>query len=240
MRTRLLTLLALTWASLARAGTCAGMEGANPALADIDAAVRLAYLHDEARDARGRARMWSRGWGLGFLGGGLGQAGLVPLTKNPADQRVYALGAVSSLIGATAVWVAPPTAPRHLRELDALTAEGSLDECALLARAEQMLVKDAAGQRAGDNWWSHGRNLALNAAGGLLLGLGWDQWDDAFLGIAVGTLVGEVMIWTQPMDRERTREMYLRATWTDGVRAQLQVVPRLSAEEVGLALVGRW
>lgn len=238
----LCTLLLSLLSSPAYAGQCPNFPGANHLVGEADAQLRLDYIHETAIRARKHARAWTLGWGLGFTGLTIAQGVAVPLLKNPADQRTMIVGAGSTVLGAVFIAAAPPAAPRHLREFEELRARGAVEECELLALAEGWLDSDSKFEKFGTGWLTHLGNLFLNSAAGLILGLGWDQWRDAWLTTAVGTLVGEIMIFTQPLDRTKDREVYLRGTWLEPERTgfYLTPAPMLVRGGGGLVLHARW
>jgi hypothetical protein len=51
-------------------------------------------------------------------------------------------------------------------------------------------------------------DIALNVGAGLLLGLGYDHWRSGIVSAVVGTTVGEIMIFTQPVDSVADLELY--------------------------------
>lgn len=90
-----------------------------------------------------------------------------------------------------------------------------------------MFAEDAANEAFCSSWLLHVGNVVLNAAVGLVLGIGWHRWEAAAINFGVGTALGEVMIFTQP---------------TGLVRAQLawQVAPIWFKDGAGVALGATW
>lgn len=206
------TLLALALLSgPARAAECPNLDGAAGAVAGVDAGERLAFIEGRMDLAAVHAKRWVWGWGLGFTAVTAGQLALVPLFETPAERRLLVVGAVSSGLGALLLAITPPRVIRDRRVLS--RHEG--DACAVLGDAEERMVLAADAERFGKSWFMHGGNLLLNAAAGLVLGVLWEQWLDAWTTTAVGSLVGEVMIWTQPMDMTHAVSDYRTGTWAE-------------------------
>jgi hypothetical protein len=92
---------------------------------------------------------------------------------------------------------------------------GALDAepCEALAMLEAEMVAAARAERFGKSWLTHGGNLLLNSGVGLVLALGWNDWENAWATTTIGTAIGEVMIWTQPMGVSRALERYRTGTW---------------------------
>ncbi|MBW1879728.1 MAG: hypothetical protein JRJ84_15305 [Deltaproteobacteria bacterium] len=209
-------LLLLAWFCVgqrALAQQCPNMEGASANLGRQDASARIEFIRHRMPTARRRAKRWFLGWTLSFTALTAGQLALIPLQDDPESKRTLLVNSGSTALGAAFLAFAPPKVIRHEKRLEAELAAKTDDRCAVLAVAEQLLLSEAEAEQFGQSWLMHGGNVLLNLGAGLLLGLGWDSWQSAWLTTAVGTLVGEVMIWTQPMDATRDLERYRTGKW---------------------------
>jgi hypothetical protein len=84
---------------------------------------------------------------------------------------------------------------------EALEAAGqNLDRCALLADAERRLVAAAAAQSTQRAWYMHGGNVVLNLGVTLLFGA-FHHWTTGILSGAGGAVIGEAIIFTEPVDQ---------------------------------------
>jgi hypothetical protein len=221
------------------AETCPNYEGASPIVLDAEARVRLSYLDGSLPRASRNAKRWFWTWTGGFTALAAGQLALIPLQEGVEQKRTLWVNAGSTGLGAIFLAVAPPRAMGMRRRLDR-QLEGVDDLCQRLTLTEQMMTRAAAVEWFGTSWITHAGNILVNVGAGLILGLGWQQWRDAWLTTAVGILVGEMMIWTQPMDLSRTLQRYRTGVWVDGVgsRVSLRLSPMMVPSGAGVGLVG--
>jgi hypothetical protein len=238
-------LLLLAWfcaGQRALAQQCPNMESASADVGRQDASARIEFIHHTMPRARRRAKRWSLGWTLGFAALTAGQLALIPLQDYPEQKRVLLVNSGSTALGAAFMAFAPPKVIRHEKRLEAELAAKGYDRCAVLTIAEQLLVSEAEAEQFGQSWLMHGGNVLINLGAGLILGLGWDSWQSAWLTTVVGTLVGEVMIWTQPMDATRTLERYRTGTWIGQTarRPTLHAHPVYVRAGGGVGLSGRF
>ena len=178
---------------------CPPGAGGGPALAAIDPEVRLRFIDERLAHTAHRAQVWTWGWGIGI---GVATVGnLVPLLFVAPENRIdWYVGAGTTIIGVVPLLIAPLDVVDDARALRArLAARGPTDDvCALLAHAEQTLVRDAANQAAGQRWWLHVGNVLLNTGVGLFLGLGYQHWAAGAFNAIFGSAIGEAIILTQP------------------------------------------
>jgi len=224
------TLAALLLGSLCL-GLCVG--GAGVAHADCD--TRLGWIDARLVRTARRARIWSWSWGIVLGASTVGSLVVVPFVSDEERPDWY-VNVFTSGVGMLPLLIAPLPVMH-----DGDTLHGKLaglpaggDRCALLAEAEIMLARDAEGEAAGRAWWNHALNLVLNGGAGLFLGLVYDRWQSALLTAVGGTAVGEVMIFTQPVDSVDDLRAY-----RSGAIA-LTVRPMTSPGHIGLVLMGSW
>jgi hypothetical protein len=121
------------------------------------------------------------------------------------------------------------------------TAPLGTHECALLAEAETLLVRDARNQAFGRSEVVHVGNVAVNAIIFAIIGAGFGHWTGAVISAVTGIVVGEVQIFTQPVglvtDLARYRAGDLRPPTAAPVRVALApFVPRAAAGRPGATL----
>jgi hypothetical protein len=183
-----------------RAATrCPVGAGGTPALADVDAELRLRFIDERLAHTAHRAQVWTWGWGIGI--GVSTVANLIPLAfVAPEDRIDWYVSSATTAIGFVPLVIAPLDVVADSRALRArLTARGPTDDvCVLLADAESKLVRDAQNQADGQRWWLHAGNVALNFGVGLFLGLGYHHWGAGAFNAIFGTAIGEAIILTQP------------------------------------------
>jgi hypothetical protein len=173
--------------------------GGTPALATIDPELRLRFIDEHLARTAHRAQVWTWGWGIGI---GVATVGnIIPLFfVAPQDRIDWYVGAGTTVIGVVPLIIAPLDVVGDSRALRArLGARVPTDDvCALLADAEDKLVRDAKNQADGQRWWLHVGNVLLNTGVGAVLALGYHHWAAGVFNAAFGTAIGEAIILTQP------------------------------------------
>lgn len=207
--------------AVSRAQACSG--------ADERLAFVSSRLHADAHDAR----VWAWGWGLGFTALALGQAGLA-LTRDDRGERAELLvGAGKSALGLVPVLFVPVPAVRDAGALDGrlVVAPASAEDgrCALLPEAEGLLRRSADDEAFARGWLAHVLAVAVNGGGLLIVGFGYDRWATGTIGALVGTVVGEIQIFTRPTGALRGRRDY-EGRWA--------VTPMLERDAAGVRLAG--
>lgn len=184
------------------------MPGADPALAMQDDDVRIAWI--EARLARTahRSTVWLHGWEIALVGGTAVNLAMLPILGDTTSNRIdFGLGAATTVVGVVPLmfWQ-----PRVIADHEALElASGSLDRCALLADAERRLVAAAAAQSQQRAWYVHAGNVVLNFGVTLLFGA-FHHWTTGILSGAGGAVIGEAIIFTEPIDQIEDLANYRR------------------------------
>jgi len=178
--------------------------GAGPAA--IPGEVRVAWIDARlARTARS-ARRWTWGWGIGL--GVSTVANLAPLPFVAREDRIdWYTGAATSAIGIVPLLIAPLDVVEDSRVLHARLAArapappgsaAGADVCALVVDAEARLRRDAQNQADGQRWWLHVGNVVLNFGIGAFLAFGYHHWGAGAFNAVGGSLIGEVIILSQP------------------------------------------
>lgn len=201
-------------------------------LGDAEVAGRLEFLEQRLDAGRRDARIWHYGF-LGLFVGGIVVGTAQAATAGDGDGRVAGIvGAVKGAIGAADHLIEP-----HPGRLGAEPIEsffGSPRE--QLARAEAQL--DAVVRRSNDrrDWKRHASIVALNAAGGLIVGLVGDR-TDAIIDSTLGFAVGELMLWTMPQrSKHDLRDYRQRFAQGGQPRVSWSVAPLVSGDARGLVV----
>jgi hypothetical protein len=241
----LLAVLSCLAAPRARATQCRAVDGGTPRLAAIDAETRLGWLDRRLHRAARRATWWSIGWGSLYGGLTVGQLALLPTASSKGETAEKVVGATASFIGVLSVAILPPRVIADTRwwSRHRAAATPDTDPCALLADAEQLLIRDAADDEFGIGPLVHIGNFVINVAAGLVLGLGYDRWAAWSYTTLVGIAIGEIQVITRPTDALNDLAAY-RAGELDGSaraeRLQWAVAPLLSRGGGGAQLTLRW
>jgi len=231
----LVALIALSFASgTARAG-CPGMAGADTALTVVDDEARIAWIQSRLARTSHRATVWLRAWEIGIVGATAIDLALIPILGDTRDNRIdFGLGAATTIVGIVPLLFWQPRVLRDHRALDALAAKGG-DRCAVLADAERRLIADAAAQRQQRAWYMHVGNVLLNAGVTVLFGA-FDHWTSGVLNGIGGALVGELIIYTEPVDQVGDLGHYRRGELASPTHRAWQLVPTTAPQGVGIAL----
>ena len=185
----------------ARRPTAGRRVGAEPALAATDGRARLEWINHRLSHEAHRMSRWNYGWAIGIGASGVGS--LIPVPFVAPENRVdYYTGAVLAAAGVLPFLLAPPEVIHDGRELQAMlvaSPPGTDDEvCAMLADAEERLVRDARNEHLLSGWWAHAANVAINTGALLFLGLGYHHWLSGTITGVAGVIIGEAVILSQP------------------------------------------
>ncbi len=147
------------------------------------------------------------------------------------------MGAVKSAIGlARNLWV-PPGAKEGAEPLRGMPTRSAAECARRLERAEEVLRRNAEQADAErTSWIPHLANLALNAAGAVIVAEGFDEGSGYGSG-ALGLAVGEARIWSHPWQARGALEEYERRFPEDGVPRPPPTTWRLEPWRAGGRLV---
>ena len=217
MRVCALVLVVLAVPSTALAAArCPAGAGGGATLADIDGETRLGWIDARLTRTARKARLYTWGWGIGI--GGATIANIVPLAFVSKGDRIdWYTGAGTTIIGIVPLLIAPLDVVEDARAMHAgvAAAPPGDDVCVRLADAETRLARDAKNQQDGQRWWLHVANVVLNTGVGLFLGLGYHHWGAGALNAVTGTIIGELIIYTQPTDTIADLRRYQQGALSD-------------------------
>jgi hypothetical protein len=225
-------LVAIAIAALVPSTVVASEEPPAPVGLDAcagDDAARLGFLIESLEGRQRYARNYTRGW-LSFYTVGVGVSTYQAATEDDRGERaVDSLSAAKALFGIGRMVYGPPNA-KYGADGIADTAPASAEACAAdVAEAEERLRKNAhqAGRRY--RWKSHLFNLGLHVVGAVAVGEGFDARKQAWVSAAIGTGVGEMVIWTFPWKQEADlaeyEERFPRSSVAASPRIAWAVVP---------------
>jgi hypothetical protein len=247
-------ILAASWffvASRAAAetnGQCPAVDGSAPALSQIDARRRLAFVTAAMDDQARRARTWSWAWALTGLGLAASNYTQAAFFEDTFDDRLDPLvGATTSLVIPAAILVDPLAVMKHWRTLEGdlatlSPAESLTGLCDTLARAERWLALSAEDEAFKNGVFTQIFVIAGNGAVALFLGLGFDHWRGALVNGGGGLLISEFQIFTQPTGAVTELLRYRRADLGPAGAAatawSIHVAPWMTARGAGLSAMG--
>jgi len=168
-------------------------------LSDREVTARIAFIEGALDRGAPAADLWWSGWLVGYSAATFGQVVGQYNTGDEKTKQNLLVGAATTGAGAIGQLVFPldagPLAAR-LRTMPAGTAE---ERKAKLESAESFLRRSAAQEAFGRSWKTHAINAAVNLAAGLVV---WRHYErparDGLVTFAVGQLISEAQIFTQP------------------------------------------
>jgi hypothetical protein len=187
------------------------------------------HLDDQAR----RARLWDWGWGVGFAVVAAGQGALIAAEWHPIEdydddiEAALTVGAVQSVLSALPHAVMPLKIVRPPAPTD--------DACADVAAAERALDETAGHQRTAF-YLNHAGGVAFAVGGLLVLGLGYDTWEEGWKSVAVSVPIGLILTYTQPRGSWKAARSGRFAA--PGPATSLRLAPTRGPGFTGLALTG--
>ncbi len=224
----------LTSGAHAWAASCPAPQDA-PALADMNAEARIAFLEKAFDREIADVDLWSWTWGSIYAGVAVAQAVVIPLVHDYGTHVDLAVGAVSAGIGAISLFGLPLeiTLPLRTARLHGDDAQ----RCRLLAELEATLFRVEKQQRLATGWVPHAGNVAFNAALALVLGWGFGRWPSAAISAGIGTAVGETNILTQPHHLSQVIDLYRGGVLDDpGAPVSWSFTPLVARGEAGVSL----
>jgi hypothetical protein len=174
-------------------------------------------LRERIRIEARKTRIWA--WTWSGIYSSLVVFNLAQLDPNDRENAIkQGVGASASMVGILSIALSPPKiiGDQYWLERRLRHAPPGEDVCAQLADAERVLLREVKAARFGRGALTHAGNFAFNIGVALLLGFGFNLWDQAALQGFVGIAVGEVMTLSRP----------------GGV---IQVLKRYRAGDLGLA-----
>lgn len=182
-----------------------------------DVGARLRFLEDSLAGDRGYADLWWKGWGSVFVGGIVVQGTRAAFEEEQGKRAEFIVTAVKSGIGLTRALWSPPPARLGASELAGMPTDTDAGCAERLARAEEILRRNAEDSRdERRSWIPHLANFGLNLAGAVIVAEGFDEssgWASGALGFAVG----EGRIWSYPWQAVGELEEYERRFPASGV-----------------------
>lgn len=171
---------------------------------------RLSTLEAALRDVKRPTRMYFFGWIAALSTLAVGQTTVGLVIDHRARKTAMFLGAGLSTAGVALMLLKPFPGRYGADELARMPANTPEQESAKLARAEELLAREAKAARMQYAWFQHLLTTGLGVGVGLTLGLLYPDhvWDVA-LPSALGTfLTAEAQIWTRPKRAVQHWERY--------------------------------
>ncbi len=189
------------------AGHASAQDVSGPS--DREVTRRIEFLQGALDAGRPAADLWWDGWLIGYGAATFGQIVGQYGTHDEKTKQDLLVGAVTTGLGAIGQLAYPLDAGRLAAQLRAMPDSTPEARQAKLAAAERFLRRSAAQEELGRSWRAHAISGAVNLAAGLVI---WRHYDrparDALLTFALGQLVSELQIFTQPTKAVRDLREY--------------------------------
>jgi hypothetical protein len=211
-----------------------------PAVRQLDEAEvdeRLAFLVERLDHRRDWAWYWQNGWTVFYGLGIVIQGTRAGLTDHEGKQADFTVSAVKA-IGGTANLLLRPIQAQHgadrVRELPDATVD---DRRRRLVMAEEQLRINAEEAKNRWHWIRHALNVAVNAAGAVIVWKGFDDRTRAWRSFGVGTAVGEAMILSAPWWPEDDWDEYQSrfGAPASGTKVSWRVVPTFGGAQLEIS-----
>jgi hypothetical protein len=202
---------AIALAALMTGGSLAQQTAA---VTDEQVKGRLGFLESALQSAQPRAKLWWYGWIAGYSGAALVQGGLAAARWNKdAGDNEFAedmlVGGATCALGSAGLLISPFVPAYGPNALRAMPEDTPEERRAKLVKAEEILRRCAEREKKGRGWLTHGLNLGVNVAAGLVTVLAFDRpWSDGLLTLAINETVSLLNIFSQPRRAERDLENY--------------------------------
>jgi hypothetical protein len=211
---------------------CPAPAEGSAALEEVDAATRLSFLRATMDDQAARSATWRASWlvmGSFLVAYSFTSAGFA---SNPTDRANDIVGGSTAILIPVPILLSPPRVLADRATLDARIAQGG-DICATLARAEELLARDAEDQAKATGVFAHATSIGFNVAIGLVLGLGFADWKGAASVGGVGVLIGEGEILSHPRGAIHALDRYRQGDLSSSGGSRAWFIAPLAAPSGG-------
>jgi len=183
-------------------------------LSDEQVQERLGFLENALVSAQPRAKLWWYGWIAGYSAAALVQGGLAAANwDKTGDDKDFAedmlVGGATCALGAGGLLISPFVPAYRPAALQSMPEGTPEERRAKLLKAEELMHECAKREKDGRGWLTHGLNLGVNAAAGLVTVLVFDRpWSEGLLTFAISEGVSLLNIFTQPRRAQRDLKNY--------------------------------
>ncbi|MFA9388457.1 MAG: hypothetical protein ACERKD_01530 [Prolixibacteraceae bacterium] len=177
-------------------------------------------------------KIWWNTW-LGIYSvGTVVQTGIALQTDNKALKQDMYLGAATTLLGSGAQLFTPMV--KIDKSFFVAPETQSQDErTEMMRKAQDLLEKSSAFEKAGRSWKNHALTGVVNVGGGVITWLAFDRTlKDGIINFAINTVVTEVQIWSQPIIAKKALEKYSRQIETEAYSPNTKIAPTFTASAI--------
>jgi hypothetical protein len=213
---RIVSAVAVVASLFLLASGAAAQDAASPT--DTEVTNRLSFIQGALDGGKKAADFWWYGWFGGYSAATVGQLAVYSGSDNEKQRQDMLVGSVTTALGAAGVVVFPLEAGRFASRLRTIPAATPEERRSKLASAESFLRQAAAQESFGRSWKAQALATAVNLAAGLTIWLHYNRpAQDGLVTFAIGQLISEAQIFSQPMKAVRDLQEYDRRTDFDRV-----------------------
>jgi hypothetical protein len=213
---RIVSAVAVVASLFLLASGAAAQDAASPT--DTEVTNRLSFIQGALDGGKKAADFWWYGWFGGYSAATVGQLAVYSGSDNEKQRQDMLVGSVTTGLGAAGVVVFPLEAGRFASRLRTIPAATPEERRSKLASAESFLRQAAAQESFGRSWKAQALATAVNLAAGLTIWLHYNRpAQDGLVTFAIGQLISEAQIFSQPMKAVRDLQEYDRRTDFDRV-----------------------
>ncbi|MBW8189402.1 hypothetical protein K0504_00015 [Neiella marina] len=202
-------------------------------LSDAELDQRLAYLNKSFDEIESPSDYWHYGWSGFYAVSAVAQAAKAADESDSDDSTKLWVGAIKSTGGLAMMLMKPLPIVHGLDEYQSMPATTRAQKIEQLKKAEQLLRHSAWRANERYTWKPHAITIGANLIGAAAIAAFGDS-SDALSSSALGIVIGEAAIWTQPSAAEQQWENY-KTTYGDSQTAlQWQLRPTYNGVEFEL------
>ncbi len=204
------------------------------------------FIHQMMNDTRMSNSLWWYGWIGIYSTLACGSFAVAATTDNEVTKITQNVSGVESVIGLAGLVLSPMPPAYATCMLDNMPSATPGERKAKRLAAEDYLRTTGENQELGRSWIAHALNITVNAAGGLVIWKGYDDeirraggdpMKEGLSNFILGTLIGELQIFTQPVSGIGQWESY-RNRYNSGDYRQQRSVRLYAAQINGICRIG--
>jgi hypothetical protein len=184
---------------------------AQDVISDSMVSERIQVIQKMLNDGKKGANLWWYSWFVGYNVATLAQGAVVITSDKLATRQDWTLGAISTVLGATGLLIAPMTPGYTSNRLEEMPERTPEEKILKLLEAEKLLENCALREKSGRSWRTHALDGAVNVGCGAVMWFGFKRtFIQGATNIAMNTAICEAQIFTQPTRAIRDFNTYCR------------------------------
>jgi hypothetical protein len=168
---------------------------------------RLELLEDRIATQRLHAEIWWWGWTAFYGGGAIAEGSRSIIETDNGQRAVHFANFLKATTFTLRLFLEPVKGIQELEPAPARQLSYS-ERMARLRRGERILAENALHTQPFGPWFAHLINAGVQGLGVVIVGAGFDEWEDAAIYGTIGFAIGEAAILTQPWEADGDLEEY--------------------------------